>query len=84
MAKAPTDYHRGEMDIQEQTATYSAVMAMTKWGSLALTSVLLFVILWFCTGTGFLGSASTGASFNAWLCGTAVRIDEGEHAQRAA
>jgi hypothetical protein len=57
MAKAPTDYHRGEMDIQEQTATYAAVMAMTKWGSLALVVSLLFVTLWFCTETGFLGSA---------------------------
>lgn len=57
MANPPSDYHRGEMDIQEQASTYDAVMAMTKWGSLALVSVLLFVILWFCTETGFLGSA---------------------------
>ena len=55
-----SEYHRGEMDIAEQTSTFHLVMGMTKWGSLALTSVLLFVILWFCTGTGFLGSLVTG------------------------
>ncbi|MCK5908923.1 MAG: aa3-type cytochrome c oxidase subunit IV, partial [Caulobacter sp.] len=28
------DYHRGEMDISEQAATYAAFGKMTKWGSL--------------------------------------------------
>ena len=43
------DYHRGEMDIHEQVATYNAVMGMTKWGSLALAVALLALVLWFCT-----------------------------------
>lgn len=58
----PSDYHRGDMDISEQTSTFHLVMGMTKWGSLALASFLLFVILWFCVpGAGFLGGAITGA-----------------------
>ena len=57
MAKAPSDYHRGEMDIHEQTSTYAAVMALTKWGSLVTAVGILFITLWFCTGTGFVGSA---------------------------
>lgn len=51
------DYHRGEMDIHEQTATYVAFGKMTKWGSLAVAVGLLFITLLFCTGAGFIGSA---------------------------
>lgn len=51
------DYHRGEMDIQEQAATYDAFGKMTKWGSLAISVLLLFITLLFCTPVGFIGSA---------------------------
>jgi hypothetical protein len=51
------DYHRGEMDIHEQAATYAAFGKMTKWGSLAVATLLLFITLLFCTPTGFVGSA---------------------------
>ena len=56
-----SEYHRGEMDIAEQTATYHAVMGMTKWGSLALAVAILMLTLWFCTTAGFLGGAISGA-----------------------
>ena len=51
------DYHSGEMDIQEQAATYEAFGKMTKWGSLAVAVLLLFITLLFCTPAGFIGSA---------------------------
>lgn len=51
------DYHRGEMDIQEQAATFAAFNNMTKWGSLAVAVLLLFITLLFCTSAGFIGSA---------------------------
>ena len=51
------DDHRGEMDIHEQASTYAAFGKMTKWGSLAIATLLLFVTLLFCTPTGFIGSA---------------------------
>jgi hypothetical protein len=54
------DYHRGEMDIQEQAATYSAFGAMTKWGSLAISVLLLMITIWFCTPMGFIGGLIPG------------------------
>ena len=51
------DYHRGEMNIQEQAATYTAFGKMAKWGSLAVATLLLFITLLFCTPAGFIGSA---------------------------
>ncbi len=55
-----SEYHRGEMDISEQTATYHAVMGLTKWGSLALAVALLMLTLWFCTPAGFIGGLVPG------------------------
>ena len=54
------DYHRGEMDIEEQAATYAAFGGMTKWGSLAIAVLLLTITEWFCTSAGFLGGAIAG------------------------
>ena len=60
MAGPASDYHRGEMDIQEQVSTFNLVMGMTKWGSLILASFLLFIVLWFCTPAGFLSGLVSG------------------------
>ena len=49
-----SEYHRGEMDISEQAATYGVFMLLTKWGSLALAAALVLLVLWFCTPAGFL------------------------------
>lgn len=54
------DYQRGEMDIHEQTATFEGFGKFTKWGSLAIASVLLTVTLWFCTPAGFIGGLVPG------------------------
>ena len=61
MAGPASDYHRGEMDIQEQVSTFHLVMGITKWGSLILASFLLFIVIWFCTAAGFLPGLITGA-----------------------
>ncbi|MDB5424111.1 MAG: hypothetical protein JWQ29_1527 [Phenylobacterium sp.] len=61
MAGPASDYHRGKMDISEQEATFNLIMGMTKWGSLGLASFLLFVVIWFCTGAGFVSGFITGA-----------------------
>jgi len=55
-----SDYHRGEMDIQEQASTYDAFMGMTKWGSLILAVFLLMATMWFCTPAGFVGGLVPG------------------------
>lgn len=61
MAGKSSDYHRGEMDISEQSATYSLVMGMTKWGSLILAAMLLLLVVWFCTPAGFVGGFVSAA-----------------------
>ena len=50
------DYTRGEMIIEEHEKTYSGFLKMTKWGSLYLAALLITLVLWFCTPTGFLGA----------------------------
>ena len=60
MAGQPTEYHRGDMDIHEQVATFHLVMGITKWGSLILASGILALVLWFCTGAGFVAGAISG------------------------
>ena len=49
-----SEYHHGEMDISEQSATYAVFMALTKWGSLAIAAALVLLVLWFCTPAGFI------------------------------
>ena len=55
MAEHGADYHRGEMDIQEQVSSFHLFINMTKWGSLHIASLLVLLTLWFCTDAGFLG-----------------------------
>lgn len=55
-----SEYHRGEMDISEQVATYGVFMLLTKWGSLALAAALVMLVLWFCTPAGFLPGLVSG------------------------
>jgi len=61
MAGPASDYHRGEMNIQEQVSTFHLVMGITKWGSVVLASLLLTLVLWFCTEAGFIAGAISGA-----------------------
>jgi len=55
-----SEYHHGEMDISEHTATYHSVMGLTKWGSLALAVALVMLTVWFCTPAGFFGGLIPG------------------------
>jgi hypothetical protein len=50
---AASDYHRGQMDIHEQAATFHSVMVASKWSIVALAAGIAFLTLWFCTGAGF-------------------------------
>ena len=60
MAKPAADYHRGEMDVHEQASTYHAFLAVSKWGSLALASVLVALIVGFATKAGFVTGIIVG------------------------
>ena len=55
-----SEYHRGDMEIHEQVSTYHLFVSLAKWGSLALAALLVFLVLWFCTATGFMGSTAIG------------------------
>ena len=55
-----SEYHRGDMEIQEQVSTYHLFVMMAKWGSLALASLLVFLVLVFCTPTSFVGALAVG------------------------
>ena len=57
MAGTAHDHTRGEMDIAEQVSTFAFFNNLTKWGSLAVATLLLFITLMFCTGAGFMGAA---------------------------
>ncbi len=59
MADGAHDYHRGEMDIHEQTRTYEGFLHLSKWGSLAIMVGVLFFALIFAAGVPFLGAAVT-------------------------
>jgi len=61
MAKGHSEYHRGDMDIHEQQATYDLFMGLTKWGSLLTAAALFGLVLWFCTGADFWGGMVQGA-----------------------
>ncbi|MDC7683509.1 aa3-type cytochrome c oxidase subunit IV [Asticcacaulis sp. BYS171W] len=52
------DYHKGEMDIHEQAATFDMFTGMAKWGSLVIAVGLLFFTVWFAVkGAGFIPAA---------------------------
>ena len=46
-------YVHGEMAINEQASTFDLFMAMTKWGSLGVAVLVLFLTLWFHPGGSF-------------------------------
>ena len=51
-------YVRGEMDIEQHKSTYELFGNMTKWGSLILAVVLVFVVLLTCVkGAGVITAA---------------------------
>lgn len=56
-----SEYHRGEMDISEQKATYEGFNKMSAWGSLIIATGILMATLWFCTPAGFFGGLIPGA-----------------------
>lgn len=47
---AHDEYVRGSQEISEQESTFDAFMGMTKWGSLIIAILLVFLTLWFQPG----------------------------------
>lgn len=63
------DYHRGEMEISEQRSTFNLVMGITKWGSLTVSVLILFLTVWFMPNGSFFGAlfVSVVAAVLGWL-----------------
>ena len=59
-ADAHSDYVPGTMDISEQASTFSLVMNIIKWGSLASAVIVLTLVMWFQPGGSFIAGAIAG------------------------
>ena len=60
MAEHEAEYHRGDMDVSEQTRTYEVFGELSKWSSLVIGVLVLTLTIWFCTDLGFLGGLIPG------------------------
>lgn len=47
---ASDSYVRGSQEISEQESTFGAFLGLTKWGSLVIAVLLVFLTLWFQPG----------------------------------
>lgn len=54
---AHDDYVRGSQEISEQESTFDAFVGLTKWGSLIISAMLLFLTIWFQPGGAFIPAA---------------------------
>jgi len=53
-----SDYVHGKMDIHQNQSTYALFGNLTKWGSLAVAVVLVFIVLLTCVpSAGFMTAA---------------------------
>lgn len=58
------EHVKGTMDIHEQASSYELFMLLTKWGSLIVSVLLLFFIVWFAVpGGGFIAAAISAVVF---------------------
>lgn len=64
-ADAHSEYVHGTQSVDEQAATYSLVMNLFKWGSLAVGAILLLLVLWFQPGGSLLTGLIAAVVFSA-------------------
>jgi hypothetical protein len=62
---ASDSYDRGSQEISEQESTFSAFMGMTKWGSLIIAVLLVFLTLWFQPGGSLMTALITAVVLSA-------------------
>ena len=54
-------YVRGSQEIGEQKQTFDAFMGLSKWGSLWIAALVLFLIMWFQPNGSFIAGAISAA-----------------------
>ena len=59
------DHVHGEMEISAQNHMFELFIAMTKWCSLAVGALLVFLVVWFAVGAGFIAAAISAAVLTA-------------------
>lgn len=64
---ASDSYVRGSQEISEQESTFSAFMGMSKWGSLIIALLLVFLTLWFQPGGSLMTALITAVVLS--VCG---------------
>jgi hypothetical protein len=62
---ASDSYDRGSQEISEQESTFSAFMGMSKWGSLIIAVLLVFLTLWFQPGGSLMTALITAVVLSA-------------------
>ena len=50
-------YVHGSQEISEQNSTFHAFIGLSKWGSLIIAALVLFLTIWFQPGGSFIGGA---------------------------
>lgn len=50
------EFARGDMEVVQHVKTYDFVMALIKWGMVALAAALTLLIMWLCARAGFFPS----------------------------
>lgn len=55
-AEIAHDHVPGEMEISAQSQTFDLFITLTKWSSLGLAVLLLFLTVWFAVGAGFIAA----------------------------
>lgn len=62
---AAHDHIHGQMEISEQARTWAVFKVLAKWSTLGVSVLLVFLTLWFCVGTGFIGAAVAAVAITA-------------------
>ena len=75
MSEHAATAEHGHMDIQQQEASFHVFVLLAKWGSLAVASFVLLLVLWFCTDAGFVGAVIPAVLVA--VIGTLVLRDKG-------
>lgn len=62
---AAHDHIHGQMEISEQARTWAVFKVLAKWATFGVSMLLVFLVLWFCVGTGFIGAFVSAAAATA-------------------
>lgn len=53
-AETAHDHAHGEMEVSAQNQMFELFIKMTKWCSLAISVTVVFLVVWFAVGAGFI------------------------------